>query len=114
MMTADSPFSVLYCRTAALLHELGLGTHRLGYRYLTVAIPCYASDSDQNMSKEIYPYVGNCFGCVDWHPVERSIRSAIGDAWEHRNPAVWERYFPNQKKAPTNKQFVAVLAERLR
>lgn len=114
MITADSRISALYYPTIALLHELGIGVHLLGYRYLAVAIPCYACNSEQSLSKEIYPYVAHCFGCVDWHPVERSIRSAIGDAWEHRNPAVWEQYFPNQKKAPTNKQFMAVLAERLR
>lgn len=107
-------FPALYNPTIVLLHELGLSTHRLGYKYLTVAIPCYVQDGEQSLSKEIYPYVGRCFHFAHWRSVERSIRSVITDGWEHRDPEVWERYFPRQEKAPTNKQFMAVLAERLR
>lgn len=114
MFTSESRIPALYDPICALLHELGFSAHRLGYKYLTIAIPCYAHDSEQSLSKEIYPYVGACFHFAHWPSVERSIRSAIADAWEHGNPSVWRQYFPNLEKAPSNKHFIAVLAERLR
>ena len=99
--------------TVSMLHELGLGVHRLGYTHLTLAVPLYAKDMTQSLSKEIYPHIARCFGYPDWHCVERSVRTAILDAWDRRNPETWERYFPEETKAPTNKKFIATLAERL-
>lgn len=100
--------------TIDMLHELSIGVHRLGYKYLTVAIPCFSLNDTQSLTKELYPYVADCFGCTDWHSVERSIRAVILDAWAHRDPAVWDQYFPHRSKAPSNKQFIAVLAELLK
>lgn len=94
-----------------LLHLLGIGIHRLGYQYLRSAIVRFAADDTQSLSKELYPDIAEQFGIADWRSVERAIRAVILDAWENRNEAVWEPYFPNRKKAPTNKQFLAVLAE---
>lgn len=111
--TAETQIPALREPTIAMLHELGIGTHRLGYKYLAVAVPCYSIDDTQSLTKEIYPCIAHCFGCTDWHSVERSIRTVILTAWEHRNPDVWDRYFPNQMKLPSNKLFIAVLAERL-
>lgn len=111
--TAEDRVPALQNPIVPMLHELGISTHRLGYRHLIIAIPCYARDTDQSLSKEVYPYVASCVGFVDWHSVERSIRTVISDAWDKRIPEVWERYFPGQQKAPTNHQFIAVLAERL-
>ena len=97
-----------------MLHHLGIGIHRLGYKCLTIGVPCYRTDDTQSLSKEVYPHIARSLGYSDWHGAERAIRTVILDGWENRNPEVWEEYFPNQKKAPTNKQFLAVLAERLR
>ena len=99
--------------TIAMLHRLGICVYRQGYKALTIAVPCYARDNGQSLSKEVYPHVAACLGCGEWHAVERAVRLVILDGWERRNPAVWEEYFPNQKKAPSNKHFLAVLAERL-
>lgn len=112
--TAEEWIRMLRDPTIHLLHHLGISTHRNGYKCLTVVIPCYAMDPGQSLTKEIYPYAAACFGCADWHSVERSIRSAIQDAWERRDPEIWAQYFTNQKKVPSNKQFIAVLAEKLR
>lgn len=97
-----------------LLHELQIGIHRIGYRHLVILIPCYALDVDQSLTKELYPYVAGHFGCSSWQPVEHAVRIAIQDAWERRDVAVWEKYFPGMKKPPSNKQFIATLAERLK
>lgn len=110
--TAEDQILALRDPTITMLHELGISIHRLGYKYLTIAVPCYLIDDTQSLTKEVYPYVANHFGCTDWHSVERSIRTVILTAWEHGDPGVWEQYFLNQKKPPSNKQFIAVLAER--
>lgn len=110
----DQRLSDLQDDTIQMLHELQFGIHRLGYRQLYVAIPCYSLDKSQSLSKELYPYVAECFGYTGWYPVEHAIRVAILDAWERRNPDAWEGYFPGMQKPPTNKQFIATLAERLK
>lgn len=101
--------------TITMLHELGISIHRLGYVYLSVAVPYYAADNTRSLSKELYPYVAKRLDkYTQWYAIERSIRMVIYEAWEHRDPSVWEQYFPRQKKVPTNKQFIAVLAEKIR
>lgn len=110
----DHRLGELQADTIKMLHELQIGIHRLGYRQLFIAIPCYALDNNQSLSKELYPYVAEYYGYKDWHPVEHAIRVAIIDAWEHRDPFTWEYYFPGSKKAPSNKRFIATLAERLK
>lgn len=114
MITAEDKEKARREETIALLHLLGIGIHRLGYQYLRIAAVPFAANDTQSLSKELYPYVAAQTGCADWRSVERAIRAVILDAWEERNEAVWEQYFPNQKKAPTNKQFLAVLAECIR
>lgn len=99
--------------TARMLHELGIPIHRNGYRQLCIAIPCYAQQDIQSLSKELYPYVADYFGQTNWQAVERSIRDVILDAWEHRDPEVWEVYFPKFRKVPSNKMFISTLAEHL-
>ncbi len=114
IVAEDQLLGVLQADTIQMLRELRIGIHRLGYRQLFIAIPCYAMDDMQSLSKELYPYIAEYFGYSDWHPVEHAIRVAIVDAWEHRDPIVWEYYFPGSKKPPSNKQFIATLAERLK
>ena len=111
---ADETMLELQDSTITMLHELRIGIHRLGYKCLTIAVPCFAEDDTQSLSKELYPYVAECLGHTEWYAVERAIRMVILDAWNKRDPAVWEQYFPEQKKVPTNKQFLAVLAEKMR
>lgn len=101
--------------TIVMLHELGISIHRLGYVYLSIAVPYYATNNTQSLSKELYPYIANRLDkYTKWYAVERSIRMVVLEAWGRRDSVVWERYFPRQEKVPTNKQFVAVLAEKIR
>lgn len=101
--------------TITMLHELGVSIHRLGYVYLSIAVPCYAINNTLSLSKEIYPHVAKQLDkYTKWYAVERSIRMVILEAWKRRDPDVWELYFPGQKKVPSNKQFIAVLAEKIR
>lgn len=105
----------LHEATITMLHELGISIHRLGYVYLSIAVPYFATNNAQSLSKELYPYVAKQLDkYTNWYAVERSIRTVVLAAWNRRDPVVWERYFPRYKKVPTNKQFIAVLAERIR
>ena len=115
MPTEENAKKELQAATITMLHELGISIHRLGYIYLSVAIPCYSTDNMQSLSKELYPYVAKRLDkYAKWYSVERSIRLVVLEAWERRDVITWEQYFPQQKKVPTNKQFIAVLAEKIR
>lgn len=95
----------------ALLRELNFSSHLIGTRQLAVALPLFAADLRQGLSKELYPAVARIMDCGDWRTVERSIRTAIRDAWNNREEAVWAKYFPETTDCPNNKRFLCRLAE---
>ena len=107
----DEEMTILRKRTAAILRELRFGVHRLGYRQLLLMIPRYARDGELSLSKELYPYAAASLGQSAWQAVEHAVRIAIQDAWERGGPAVWERYFPGLGRVPSNKRFIATIAE---
>ena len=96
-----------------MLHALGIAVHRRGYQQLCIGIPLYARDVTQSLTKELYPTIARELGYPDWRSVERAIRSAICDAWGNSRSAVWAVYFPDARKPPSNKEFIATLAERI-
>lgn len=97
-----------------LLQELGIPCHLLGYQQLCIALPSYAQNSTQSLSKELYPIIAEQLLIPDWRAVEHAMRSAILHAWLHGDPTVWKRYFPRSQKAPSNKIFLATLSEYLK
>ena len=101
-------------QTAQMLHEIGISVHRHGYAQLCIGIPRFAQDSTQCLFKELYPYIAKELNCTDCRAVERAIRSVISDGWQRRDPDVWGSYFPGSARPPSNKLFIATLAERLR
>ena len=98
--------------TNQVLLQLGLGAHRDGYQYLVEALPLFARNPQQALTKELYPAVGKVFG-KSGALVERSMRSAIHGAWLQRNEAVWRRYFTPTPDGsiprPTNAQMLHTL-----
>lgn len=96
-----------------MLHELGIPVHRVGYKYLILAIHSFGEDDGQSLTKGLYPNIALHFGYGDWHPVEHAIRLVILYAWENRLPGVWEQYFPCARRCPSNKLFIATMAEFL-
>lgn len=97
----------------AHLLKLGFSPKLDGFRLLQIGIPLYAQDPDQLIVKELYPSIGNLAGCRK-DSVEQSIRRAISAAWKNRDDSVWQIYFPNSRKCPTNKEFITTLSEQLR
>ena len=97
-----------------MLRELGVPIHRLGYQQLCIAIPYFRTDSTKTLSKDVYPYVARKSGNISPLAVEHSVREVIHAAYECSNAQVWEKYFPGIQNVPSNKQFIATLAERLK
>ncbi len=100
----------------SLLMSLGFSPKLDGYGYLVEAIPLYARDPSQAITKELYAEVGH-LRQKEASLVERSIRSAIDKAWRERDEAVWRQYFrcaPNGAvPRPSNGAFIARMAQLL-
>lgn len=96
----------------SFLLQLQIPAHLIGYRQLCDAIPMFVRDPNQSLTKELYPAIAKQYGCSA-QAVECSIRIAIRKAWEHRDAAAWTRYFPNHTHCPSNKEFIAAIAQWL-
>lgn len=113
------PDDTMDLQTKAIHHLrlLGFPTHLDGYRQLCLALPLFASNSQQLITKELYPAVAALCGSHDSRNVEHSIRKAIQIAWKHRDNAIWRKYFllgpRGSITCPTNKEFICRLAEIL-
>lgn len=101
---------------ANTLMSLGIATKVGGYAYLREAIPVFAKDPRQAITKELYPAVGKLCD-ASGEQVERAIRTAIESAWKDRDEQVWRLYFTPRAdgsiRKPTNSEFIARLAERI-
>ena len=99
------------------LLSLGIPTKLRGYAYLREAIVIFAQDPGQSITKELYPAVGSACNSSGAH-VERSIRSAINAAWEHRDNKIWQLWFQPDGNGtlprPTNAAFISRLADGLK
>lgn len=105
-----------------VLIALGIPTKLRGYGYLREAIFLMAKDPTQSITKVLYPAVAEIYrkenDRIDTKHVERSIRSAIEKAWERRDEALWQQYFPldgdGQLRRPSNGTFISRIADDLR
>ena len=97
------------------LRQLSIPPHLDGYRQLCLALPMFARNPQQLMTKELYPSIARLCGCKDGRSVEHSIRKAIQAGWQHRDNAIWRKYFPFNSQGiipcPSNKEFLCRLAE---
>ena len=98
-------------KTVQLLLSLGVSPNLTGYRCLLLAIPRVAENPGV-MLKEIYPDIAKLCGLSDYRCVERTIRTALQNAWKNRD-AAWDQYFPWNKERPKGKEFIARMAEEL-
>ena len=97
----------------SLPHKLGIPVHRAGYKYLCVALAIYSKENPPFFTKELYPAVAKKVGLPDWRAVEHGIRQVIIAGWKHGDKTLWNEFFPGLKKPPSNKHFIATLAEFL-
>lgn len=87
--------------------------HHQGYEMLRFGVTLYHQDPMQSFTKELYPAIAKVCGCANWKQVESSIRNAIAAGWKKRDREIWQQYFPDATKKPTNKAFIARLSELL-
>lgn len=100
----------------SLLQRLGFPNNLDGFLALKVAIPLLEAEPNQRLSKELYPKVALAIGSCSDLQIEHAIRMAISAAWDKRDAAVWEDFFPGSTvsgKRPSNRRFISALAERL-
>ncbi len=87
-----------------------------GFGYLLSAVPMYADDPSQAITKELYVTVGAPFGKSP-RLVERSIRNAIEKAWQQGDMQIWRQYFraapDGTVPRPSNGAFIARMAQLL-
>ena len=102
-----------------LLHEIGVPAHIKGYQYLRYAIYLVIEDMTilNSITKTLYPEIAIKYDTTP-NRVERAIRHAIETAWERSDFEVINRFFRytirNDKGKPTNSEFIAMLADKLR
>jgi two-component system response regulator (stage 0 sporulation protein A) len=103
----------------ALIHLIGIPAHIKGYLYLREAITMVYQDVELLglVTKQLYPAVAQKYKTTPSR-VERAIRHAIEVAWTRGNLDAIERVFGhtiNQERGkPTNSEFIAMIADRLR
>ncbi len=102
-----------------VIHEIGIPAHIKGYQYLRRAIMMVVDNLDviNSITKELYPTVAKEFKTTASR-VERAIRHAIEVAWDRGDTEVLNSFFgytiANSKGKPTNSEFIAMIADRLR
>lgn len=103
----------------SLLLQIGIPAHMNGYKYLRQAILTVLAHPDvlDCVSQSLYPAIAEA---CDTTPsrVERSIRHAITVTWERAGSAIFNkilgRYASGCGEKPTNCEFIALMAERIR
>ncbi len=102
-----------------LIHEVGVPAHIKGYQYLREAIMMVVEDIDviNQITKSLYPQIAYKFNTTPSR-VERAIRHAIEVAWGRGDQKMVENIFgytiSAAKGKPTNSEFIAMIADKLR
>lgn len=102
-----------------IIHEIGVPAHIKGYMYLREAITMVYNDIELlgSITKVLYPDIAKKFNTTASR-VERAIRHAIEVAWSRGNidsiSALFGYTVSVSKAKPTNSEFIAMVADRLR
>lgn len=106
----------LRTQVSNMLLSLRFSTKLRGYGYLREAVLLMAKNPGQSITKELYPAVAKHFR-VTPAQVERSIRSALQQAWQRREGTAWQLYFSTGNtgcpERPSNGALISCLADRL-
>ena len=103
----------------SIIHEIGVPAHIKGYFYLREAISMVVNDIEllSAVTKELYPSIARKYNTTSSR-VERAIRHAIEVAWNRGQIESINKIFGytihNEKGKPTNSEFIAMVADRLR
>ena len=109
----------LETEVTSVIHEIGVPAHIKGYQYLRDAIIMVITDMDilNSITKQLYPSIAKSYNTTPSR-VERAIRHAIEVAWSRGKMDTIDKLFGytvnNGKGKPTNSEFIALIADRLR
>lgn len=109
----------LETKITKIIQEIGIPAHIKGYLYIREAITMVIDDMDYlgAVTKELYPAVASKFSTTPSR-VERAIRHAIEVAWNRGKIETLDKIFgytvSNSKGKPTNSEFIALIADKLR
>lgn len=102
-----------------IIHEIGVPAHIKVYLYLREAIKMVIDNVELlgAVTKELYPSIAKKFNTTPSR-VERAIRHAIEVAWSRGKVDTINQLFGytvhNTKGKPTNSEFIAMIADKLR
>lgn len=102
-----------------MIHEIGVPAHIKGYQYLREAIMMSVDDPAMisSITKILYPTIAKRFQTTPSR-VERAIRHAIEVAWSRGRMETLDALFgytiDTGKGKPTNSEFIALIADRIR
>lgn len=102
-----------------ILHEIGVPAHIRGHLYIREAIAIVYHDVNvlNGVTKILYPTVATKYKTTASR-VERAIRHAIEVAWVRGNidsiTEIFSYTISYHKSKPTNSEFIAMIADRLR
>ncbi|NIK12399.1 sporulation transcription factor Spo0A [Alkalibacillus almallahensis] len=103
----------------SIIHEVGVPAHIKGYLYLREAIGMVYHDIELlgSITKVLYPDIAKKYNTTASR-VERAIRHAIEVAWNRGNidslSAIFGYTVSMSKAKPTNSEFIAMIADKLR
>ena len=103
----------------SIIHEVGVPAHIKGYQYVREAIMITVEDMEviNSVTKILYPEVAKRYRTTPSR-VERAIRHAIEVAWDRGDLETLQKFFgytvSNAKGKPTNSEFIAMIADRIR
>ncbi len=106
-------------QVTSIILEVGIPAHVKGYQYVRRAILMAIHDPDviNGVTKIIYPTIAKEFKTTPSR-VERAIRHAIEVAWDRGNVETLTALFgysvSGTRGKPTNSEFIAMIADRLR
>lgn len=118
-IAANTAVYDLETKVTNILHEIGVPAHIRGYHYMREAIIMSVNDMDvlNYITKELYPSIAKKCNTTPSR-VERAIRHAIEVAWNRGKVDAIDALFGytinNHKGKPTNSEFIALIADRLR
>lgn len=117
--TKDKEEKVLTVQITNMLHLLGIPSHIKGYAYIRegVQLVYNLKELSGSVTRVVYPEIAKVYNTTTSR-VERAIRHAIEVSWIRGDYQAMEKFFGNSvdfdRSRPTNSEFIATLADRLR
>lgn len=119
MILKNDDNSLIEHKITGILHDVGIPAHIKGYTFLREAILRVFNNQDYlgQITKNLYPDIAIKFQSSSSR-VERAIRHAIEVAWNRGNIDCIDNIFgytiSADKAKPTNSEFIAMIADKLR